>query len=53
MREKRKENLHVVKVKNLGARENAKAENQRLLQFVVNSPAKMKIPNVKINEKNK
>ena len=31
MRERRKENLHVVKVKNLGARENAKAENQRLL----------------------
>ena len=48
MRERRKENLHVVKVKNLGARENAKAENQRLLQFVVNSPAKIKIPNVSI-----
>ena len=31
MREKRNENLQDVAIKNLGARENAKAENQRLL----------------------
>ena len=31
IKEKRKENLHKVKVKNLGARENARDENQRLL----------------------
>ena len=31
MREKRNENLQDVAIKNLGAREKAKAENQRLL----------------------
>tara|TARA_E500000081_G_C6095748_1_gene334997 strand:+ start:1100 stop:1294 length:195 start_codon:yes stop_codon:yes gene_type:complete len=31
IKEKRKENLHIENVKNLGASENAKDENQRLL----------------------
>ena len=31
IKEKRNENLHKVKVRNLGASENAKDENQRLL----------------------
>ena len=53
MREKRNENLQDVATKNLGAREKAKAENQRLLQLVVNSPAKINIPNVKNSERKK
>ena len=48
IKEKRNENRHIENVKNLGASENAKDENQRLLQFVVNSPDKRKKPKVEM-----